>query len=439
VVVARLDRDLYVESHKEKVVRILMLSQFYPPTVGGEERHVHDLSVELASRGHAVSVATVWHSGDPEFAIEDGVRVNHVRGLAQRVPGLFAESERMHVPPFPDPGLVWSLRRIIALERPQIVHAHNWLVHSFLPLKTWSGARLVMSLHDYSLVCAVKTLVYKDGLCPGQGLRCLGHSSEHYGPAKGIPIALANWAMSAVERPLVDMFLAVSEAGAVGNRLVGGKVPYKVIPNFLSDESPSVGDWSEYLAKLPDGPFLLFVGDLRAFKGITILLRAYAELVAKQGEKVPPLVLIGRVLDETPKEFPPNVLVLGKWPHEAVMAALPRSLAVMMPSTGPEPFGIAALEAMASGRPVIASDIGGLPDIVADGETGLLVRPGDSDSLCAALRRLLDEPVLVERMGRAAKIRAVQFQANKVVPLVEQVYKDLLKRTPRTGQVVKSG
>lgn len=407
-------------------MRILMLSQFYPPTVGGEEHHVRDLSVELAARGHTVSVATVWHAGDPEYTVDDGVRVHRIRGLAQRIPGLFTESGRRHVPPFPDPGLVWSLRRVLAVERPQVVHGHNWLVHSFLPLKAWSGAKLVMSLHDYSLTCAVKTLVRKDGLCPGPGLGCLQHSRDHYGLAKGVPIALANWAMSRVERASVDMFLGVSEAVVTGNRLVGGGVPYRVIPNFLRDGAPPVGNWDEYLSRLPDRPFLLFVGDLRAAKGVAVLLRAYADLLAERGRGVPPLVLIGRVLDDTPRELPPNVLMLGKWPHEAVMAALPRSIAVLMPSTWPEPFGIAALEAVASGRPVIASRTGGLPDIVADGENGLLVGPGDPGSLREAIQRIVDEPGLAERMGRASALRAVRFRAENVVPRIEQVYEDVL-------------
>jgi len=409
-------------------VRILMLSQFYPPTVGGEERHVHDLAVELAARGHAVSVATLWHEGDPEFRIESGVTVHHVRGVAQRARGLFTDSGRRHAPPFPDPGLVWAMRRIVALERPEVVHAHNWLVHSFLPLKPWSGARLVMSLHDYSLVCAVKSLVLKGGSCPGVGPGCLRHASEHYGLAKGAPVALANWAMSAVERASVDMFLAVSEAVVVGNRLASAGLPHRVIPNFLSDGPSSTGEGGEQLAGLPCSPFLLFVGDLRAFKGISVLLRAYAGLKAEPGREVPPLVLIGRVLDETPREFPPGVLVLGKWPHEAVMAALPRSLALVMPSIGPETFGIAALEAMASGRPVIASRTGGLPDLVVDGETGILVPPGDTEALRGAMWRVVEDPGLAEQMGRAAKARAALFQAERVVPLVERVYEDLLSK-----------
>lgn len=407
-------------------MRILMLAQFYPPVVGGEEHHVQALATELASRGHRVSVATLAQHGEPDFAVDQGVRIYRINGLAQRLPALFAESGRRHVPPFPDPALVLALRRILAVEQPQIVHAHNWLVHSFLPLKSRSGASLVMSLHDYSLVCAVKSAVYRGRPCPGPGLGCLGHSVDHYGLLKGVPVAMGNWAMSAVERSSVDIFVAVSQAVVEGNRLAGEKTPYRVIPNFLSDEPPAPGDWSSYLARLPGEPFLLFVGDLRTFKGIDVLLQAYAGLTPGREGKVPPLVLIGRVLDETPKEFPPNVLVLGKWPHDAVLAALDRSLATVMPSIGPETFGIAALEAAASGRPVIASRIGGLPDVVEDGKGGFLVPPGDAGALRDALQRMVDEPELALRMGVVAKAGAERFQARNVVPRFERMYEELL-------------
>src|SRR4051812_17748896 len=136
-------------------MRILMLAQFYPPIIGGEERHVRNLSAALVARGHEGAVATLWHEGMAEFEIDDGgVRIYRMRGTLQRVEGLFSETGRRHAPPFPDPELMWALRGVIKRERPEIVHAHNWMVHSFQPIKRWSGASLVMTLHDYSLACA---------------------------------------------------------------------------------------------------------------------------------------------------------------------------------------------------------------------------------------------------------------------------------------------
>ena len=407
-------------------MRILMLAQFYPPTVGGEEQHVRTLSTELAARGHRVAVATLWNDGLPEFELDGRVRVYRIKGASQKATWLFSDAKRRHVPPFPDPGLVLGLRRVVATERPEIVHAHNWLVHSFLPLKAWSGARLVLTLHDYSLICAKKSLMYRGAPCSGPGvLKCLGCASDHYGIAKGLPTAAANWAMSRFELGMVDAFLAVSQATALGNRLTGNRRRARVIPNFLPDDLPSHGDdYAELLALLPKEDFLLFVGDLRLFKGIDVLLRAYAGL-----QNAPPLVLIGRKCADTPTSFPPNVVVFDTWPRGAVLEAWRRSIVGLLPSVGLETFGIVVLEAMEAGRPVVASRIGGLADIVLDGETGFLVPPGDSEKLGQALARLLADPDLRERMGRAAKERAAEYKASRIVPRIEHVYNELLRES----------
>ena len=80
------------------------------------------------------------------------------------------------------------------------------------------------------------------------------------------------------------------------------------------------------------------------------------------------------------------------------------------------------------GRPVVASRIGGLPDMVVDGETGLLVTPGDERDLREAMQCLLDKPELRERMGANGRQRVVNFQARTVVPRIEQMYQEIMTR-----------
>ncbi len=194
-------------------MRILMLTQFYPPAVGGEERFTCDLSVELSARGHDVSVATLWHEGFPEFEIDRGVRIYRVRGTMQRLRILFSESDHRYAPPFPDPEILRELRRIILEEKPDIVHAHNWIVHSFTPLKSWSKAKFVVSLHDYSLVCVQKRLMYHGTSCTGPNLtKCLDCATHYYGIAKGPASTLANFYWAERERRAADIFLPVSRA-----------------------------------------------------------------------------------------------------------------------------------------------------------------------------------------------------------------------------------
>ena len=405
-----------------------MLSQFYPPIIGGEETHVSTLSRALAAGGHEVAVATLWNQGLAKFEIDQGVRIYRIQGSLQRIQWLFKEAERRHVPPFADPELTAELRRIIAKEHPQIVHSHNWLGRSFLPLKPLVKAKFVVSLHDYNLLCAKKSLLYHETTCSGPGFtKCLGCASDHYGKVKGVVTALSNWVMSAGEEKLVDMFLPVSQATATGNGLTNGSKPYRVIPNFLPETAASCGeDFDSYLAQLPTEPYLLYVGDLREFKGIHILLEAYERMQQAKPYGLPPLVLIGRTCEDTPERMPPNVFNLGRWPHGAVLQAWRQSLLGLLPSIGPETFGIAALEAMSAGRPVIVARSGGLGEIVVDGKTGLVVPPGDSAALAAAIEQLLEDPATREQMGKAAALHAAQFSTDKIVPRIVEVYQDLL-------------
>jgi glycosyltransferase involved in cell wall biosynthesis len=314
-----------------------------------------------------------------------------------------------------------TLRDVIRRERPTVVHSHNWMVRSFLPLKRWSKASLVATVHDYSLSCANWILMRDGDPCSGPALiKCIECAKKNYaGLAKGAAVAVGNWTMSGQERRLVDMFVPVSAAVAAGNQLPTRKTPYRIIPNFIPDDVGALGDES-YRDQLPADGYLLFVGSLTHQKGIRTLLDAYAGLTG-----APPLVLIGYTMPDTPETFPDNVVVLKNWPHAAVMTAWRHSLAGIVPSIWPDPCPTVAMEAMAVGKPVIASRIGGLPDIVADGETGILVPPGDVDALRAALARLIDDPDLAARMGAAGRDRVGAFHASTVITAIESVYEEV--------------
>jgi glycosyltransferase involved in cell wall biosynthesis len=403
-------------------VRILMLAQFYPPIIGGEERHVRNLSLALQQRGHNVSVATIWQNGLAAREFDEGVEVHRLRGTMQRVGALFSDSDRKYAPPFPDLELLLGLRLLISKHKPDIVHAHNWLLHSYLPLKRSDGPRLVVTLHDISLSCVQKNMM-QDGLpCSGPGLRkCLSCAGDFYGPIKGSVASLGRWVSSALERRVVDKFLAVSSAIAVGNRLAQEALPFEVIPNFVADDVGVLrGRDDPRLDALPDDGYLLYVGDLRAYKGVVVLLEAYATL-----RDAPPLVLIGRRCPDTPRELPPNVYIFESWPHACVMHAWSRCLFGIAPSVLPDACASVVIEAMALGKPMIVSDVGGMPDLVDHAGTGIIVPPQEVGALAAAMRRLLEDPELRERMGAAALRRAEHFKASSVVPRIESIYRQL--------------
>jgi glycosyltransferase involved in cell wall biosynthesis len=222
-------------------------------------------------------------------------------------------------------------------------------------------------------------------------------------------------------RPLhnrVDSWVAISRYVAESSR---GTLPrgcaISVIPPVssqptLSGQRPS---W------LPVEDYFLFVGALGRHKGLNWLLDAYTS-----GKLRRPLVIIGTRREDTPKSWPPGVVVKTDVPHQQVMDAWHHARIGLVPSLCQEGFGLVALEAMRSAVPVVASRIGALPGIVRDGTSGLLVAPGNTTELMAAIRRLDDDPELRRTMGSAGLLLAEQFSAETVTSLYEKHYRRLL-------------
>jgi glycosyltransferase involved in cell wall biosynthesis len=411
-------------------MRIVMLSQFFPPVLGGLERHVKDLSEALVARGHEVAVITLrqggWGREMPEYEEVNGVRVYRLRSMVSRAEKiLFVDARRSYAPPFPDPELALSIRRILQQERPQIVHAHNWLSFSYLPLKKWSGAKLVITLHEFSLSCGKWTFIHKESFCSGpQWGKCWQCLRDHYGLIKGTVTLSGQAVMTRLQNRLVDMYIPVSTAVAEGSQLPDSGLPYEVVANFIPDDlGPLIDDSAGQLEQLPGDEFILFVGSFTRQKGVDILLDAYRGL----GTSVP-LVLIGYEVRDFPLsqfDIPANVHIFRNWPHRLVMEAWRRSAFGVVPSNWPEPSPTVIMEAMMMGKPVIGTRAGGIPDIIIDGESGLLIPPGDVIALQDAIRQLLNIPGPRKQMGAAARERVKSFQAQSIVPQIEKIYERL--------------
>ena len=421
-------------------MRILLLAQFFPPDIGGEERHVFNLANALAGRGHEVAVATQRMAGVPDQEIlASGVRVHRFATAAMRIPGVYS-TERTHHPPLPDPLGVRELARIIRLEQPHVVHAHNWIVNSAVALRRSSptGSRfgLVLTLHDFSYVCATKRLMRMGSACEGPTVaRCLPCATAHYGPVVGPLTAAATALMRPWKTRAIDHVVCVSNAVARGSRIPPGPNT-SVIPNFVLDEvvlgragDAAGGRTDDVPPGLPREEFLLFVGELSRDKGLPTLLRAYESL----GRNRPPLLLVGRRTPDTPTHLPEGAGMYGEWPHDHVMVAFRRCLFAVLPSICLDACPTTVLEAMACGRPVVATTTGGIVDMIADGGNGLLVPPGDEDRLAQAMARLLADAGLRGRLAAGAQERVQRFTASAVVERLEDVYARVAPRDSETS------
>lgn len=409
-----------------------MLAQWYPPILGGEELHVANLARALVGRGHEVTVATLRQKGLPDDELDGDVRVIRVSGGLQRFEALFSDTARRSAAPIPDPILTLALTRIVSRFRPDVMHAHNWLVHAALPIRAARGIPLVQTLHDFSLVCAQKVLLRFGRACSGPGpIKCIQCTAHHYGRIKGPITTLSNWADGVAQRHLVDTFIPVSRAVVDGTGLTGER--YQVIPNFVPDENAAPPDPDTYSSQLPTEPYFLFIGALGRLKGLEVLLRAY-----RADPSLPALVLIGyrmRETEELLRDLPPNVVALGEWPHAAVQLAWGRAIAGVLPSICQEACPTVAIEAMRAGRPVIASRLGGTVDLVEDGHTGLLVAPEDPEAILGALHALAGDPQLAASMGTRARQRSEAYTASAVVPRIEAVYRSVARApVPAVGR-----
>ena len=169
-------------------------------------------------------------------------------------------------------------------------------------------------------------------------------------------------------------------------------------------------------APLPPSPELLFVGSLHRTKGVDVLLDAWARVL----REMPDAKL--RIVGDGPMEAelrasaaglpsPANVRFVGRISRGEVAQAMDEARALVVPSRS-EGFGLVILEAMARARPVIASNVGGIPELVIDGETGALVPPERDDLLANAIVTLLEDGDRCERLGRQGRARIANRDPN---------------------------
>ena len=415
-------------------MRVLMVSDFYAPYVGGVEQHVRSLGHTLAARGHGVTVVTTATSEAPPGAVDDGeVVVERIRTLSGLLRHVHADPRRPWAPPVPDPVATVAIGRLIRRWRPDIVHGHDWLARSAAP---WCGRRgpvLVTTYHYYTRTCARKDLWRLDQPCDGPTVaRCTRCATATYGLPGATVVALTRIG-ARLEDARTAEAVTVSEATTRGNELAVATV----IPNPVADEqassalgrSAATGTWNS--TALADRRYLLYVGDQRPPKGFPILLDAYRRL-----DNPPPLVVVGDRAVSDPEEVD-GVIRTGPLPHASVRSLMAGALFVVVPSVWAEPFGLVAVEAMAEGRPVVASDTGGLSGLVVPERSGVLVPPGDPGALAQVLRDLLANPDRIERLAQGAAASSRAFAAGTVAASVEAVYRNALVQRGRTPHPVR--
>jgi len=309
-------------------------------------------------------------------------------------------------------SLAGRLRRGPAL--PDVVHAHNlWMRLSPTPLLAARkrGIPVVMTVHDYHLVCPRKWMITsRDEPCStGFGPGCL--FSNCRGAREGLPWIPYNdlrWLKVGLHRRLlrrwVDLFISPSQHLADWMRRSLGVTRIITIPNFtrVPGHVPPLSQRTR--------PSILYAGRLAREKGIDVLLEAMVLVLKVEPEAILTVAGDGPQRTELEKlareKLPGNSCrFTGSLSPEALDRLYGEATLVVLPTLWMENCPVAVLEAMGHGRPVVATRIGGLPELVEDGVTGFLFQRGDPSDLAGKILQLLSNPEALHRAGEAAVAR----------------------------------
>ena len=235
--------------------------------------------------------------------------------------------------------------------------------------------------------------------------------------------------------PLGDWLACVAVRRADAVRTISGYTSGLVRAESVEPEAefPAFMDLEPFVATppapLPEQPTVLFVGVLERYKAVDVLAEAWRRVAARVPEARLRIIGSGTMSAEVEAlvaELPVSVIWAQNVPTGDVASALDAATALVLPSRS-EGLGRVVVEAFCRGRAVVGSRVGGIPDLVTDGETGLLVHPGDARALADALVSVLEDRALATRLGAAARaaiepwLATPEDYARRIAGLVEDV------------------
>jgi glycosyltransferase involved in cell wall biosynthesis len=371
-------------------LRITQVAPYLYPHVGGVESHVEGVSRELARRGHDVEVVTSRLPGTPASESRDGYLVRRVetRGTLLSTP------------------MTSGLARALSTgRRPDVVHAHSPPPLSSWQAGRWAGAARVPFVLTYH--CDLEIPAPGGALVVEAYRRTLGRGTVRRASA----------------------LIATTMTYAQTSRALWSRGDVHVVPNAVDAErfTPE-GDLGDVRTRhlLGGRKIALFVGRLAHHKGVEEFVRSAARtpddvvhLVVGDGPRRAALEALARSASPAGK-----VVFAGRVEARDLPDYYRAATVGVLPSTSRlEAFGIAALECMASGRPVVVSDMPGVTEVIEPGVTGLLAEPLDAEDLARQIARVTTDAELARAMGKAARERVLaRFTLPRIVDALEKIY-----------------
>ncbi len=375
-------------------MKIGIVTPYAYPMPGGVNDHVGSLYRVLRARGHDVRIITSSH-GLQKASEGDIIRVG--KGFSVPFNGSMGTITL-------SPTYLQQMRQILERERFDVLHYHEPFV-PFLSLVTLTLSTSVNigTFHAFGGL----SISYEFGK------RMLGHYAHKLH---------GRIAVSPAARHFISRYFPGE---------------YKIVPNGVE---PGRYQRAVPIARYRDGvPNILFVGRMEPRKGLIHLLRAFRK-IQRDGVRARLLIVGTGPGDREARRYVltrqlDGVEFLGRVPEGQKAQLFKTADIYVSPATGRESFGIVLLEAMSAGAPIICSDIHGYRGVVRRERDGILVEPGNSDALAAAIRRLIDDPDLRARLSRAGEERAQLFTWDHVGQAVEEYYGFVIRRLAEGGRL----
>lgn len=374
-------------------MKVLLANKFFYQN-GGSERVFFQEREYLIDLGHSVV----------DFSMEDNRNLQSptssffVPNINFNEKASFAKKIKQGASFVHSPVAVRNIESLIKQEKPQIAHLHNiyhQLSPSIIPTLQKHGLKVVLTLHDTKLICPSYLALDSDGICT------VCNGSRFWKPftrncqqsrVQGLLLsAEAMWHQWRCSYDGVDLFLAPSQflADLISIRIPKEKI--RVVQNGI--------DVDEYQPHYEDEGYGLYLGRLSKEKGIPTLLKAHASLNTSVPLKI---VGTGPLQDELKQAYP-NSEYLGYKTGQELKGLVANAAFVVVPSECLENCSMVVLEAMAFGKPVIGSRIGGIPEQIEDGKSGFLFEMGNAAELADKMLKLSEDKSLRQKFGRAAR------------------------------------
>lgn len=410
-------------------MRVLVCNKFYRP-VGGPETIVFDTIRELEALGHTAVPFAMDHPDNRESQYSDyfvsGIDYNSkqskgIKRLLKEASDIIYSREARE-----------KIEKLIADTKPDIAHLHNiyhQLSPSVLTALKKAGIPTILTLHDPKLICS-NYLLLRNGreVCE----RCAGKWYHHAVLNRCVKDSRASSLVCAVEGTIhrllgsyernTDLFITPSrwlkDKMVEHGRLKAGQV--EVLYNYADTKS--------FTPNYTPGDYGLFLGKVESFKGVLTLLEAC--------KLVPDFEIRfagrGTLLDEGRRiaaDGGLRVSFLGFQTGDDLNRQISESRFVLLPAEWYENCPMVILEAFSAGKPVIASNMGGIPELIDHGVDGLIFEAGNAEELASCIRQLAADPDLASEMGRRGRAKVEErFSIQAYMQSLLGIYERLLAR-----------